>query len=422
MTTILVLNSGSSSLKYQLISLSVTDVATSMSAGTSKHTGTNTMTDRGAITGTRLARGLIERIGTPEANISHTAGDKTHSETAPVLDFADAFRLMERACNATGLFFNKLKLAAVGHRVVQGGSKFVAPTVIDDKVLATIDELSSLAPLHNPGALAAIRAARDIFPVPHIAVFDTAFHQSLPETAYTYAIDSSLSREYHIRRYGFHGTSHQFVSRAAAEFLQAPLAELNQIVLHLGNGASACAVKGGKSVNTSMGLTPLEGLVMGSRAGDIDPSLIFYLHRVAGLSLAEIDTLLNKNSGLLGLCGSGDMRDVVLRASAGDSAAQLALEVYAARVRHYVGAYVTDLGRLDALVFTAGVGENSAPARQAICRGLEVLGVELDAELNNLPNTGARVISSAASQVKVLVVPTDEELEIARLVYKTLNK
>ncbi|WP_167143581.1 acetate/propionate family kinase [Canibacter zhoujuaniae] len=388
MSTVLVVNSGSSSLKYQLID---------------------------ATTETRIASGLIERIGEPTASLNHRAGAQTYNSTLPIADHEQAFAAMSEAFDATGAPLGDLELTVVGHRVVQGGAEFIAPTLIDDRVAARILALAPLAPLHNPGQHAGIQAARALFPnTPHVAVFDTAFHQSMPQDAYSYAIDAEISEKYSVRRYGFHGTSHQFVSQAAADFLKRPLADLNQIVLHLGNGASVCAVKGGKSVNTSMGMTPLEGLVMGSRSGDLDPSIIFYLNRVAGFSVDEIDNILNKRSGLLGMTGDADMRDVTRRAAAGDEAANLALNVYARRVRKYIGAYMLDLGRLDTLVFTAGVGENASLPRELICAGLENFGLKLDPELNAAPNTGARRISAADSQVEILVIPTDEELAIAR--------
>lgn len=396
MATILVINSGSSSLKYQLIRLT-------------------------ADSGERLAKGLIERIGESAANISHSGGDNNYQKSVAIADFSAAMREMEQAFAATGMPLAELNLTAVGHRVVQGGSRFTEPTVITPEVVQEITALSPLAPLHNPGHVAAITAALEIFKVPHIAVFDTAFHQTMPAAAYTYAIAADVAEEQQIRRYGFHGTSHQYVSRAAAEFLQRPLSDLRQIILHLGNGASACAVAGGVSINTSMGLTPLEGLVMGTRSGDVDPSIIFYLQRQAGMSAEAVDELLNKRSGVFGISGSADMRDVTERAAAGDAAAELALQIYAKRVRHYIGAYTIDLGGLDTLVFTAGVGENNAPARAAICAGLEPFGIVLDPELNALPNTGPRIISTAASRVQILVVPTNEELEIARLTQKALG-
>jgi acetate kinase len=367
MTEIFVVNSGSSSIKYQLVELE---------------------------TGAALVGGLIERIGEPGAEAAdHVAG-------------------MKIALDALG---SSHDIAAVGHRVVHGGSVFTSATVITDEVLGQIEELSPLAPLHNPANLTGIRAARKALPdVPHVAVFDTAFHQSLAPAAYTYAIDARLAAEHSIRRYGFHGTSHKFVSERAAEFLGRPIADLKIIVLHLGNGASVCAVGGGRSIDTSMGMTPLEGLVMGTRSGDLDPAILSYLHREAGLDFDDLDDLLNKRSGMLGLTGKSDMRDVVAAAAAGDGSAQNALDVYSHRLRHYIGAYIAQLGGLDALVFTAGVGENSVVVRAEALAGLAGLGISVDADRNASKSRDVRYISPEGSPVAVLVVPTNEELEIAR--------
>ena len=266
--------------------------------------------------------------------------------------------------------------AALGHRVVHGGARFYEPTRITPQVQRDINELSALAPLHNPGAVQGIAAAVQAFPdVPHVAIFDTAFHQTLPPEAFTYAINADLAERFRVRRYGFHGISHRFVVHAGAEFIGRPVAALNQIVLHLGNGASVCAVKGGRSVETSMGMTPLEGLVMGTRSGDIDPGALFHLHRKAGLGIDDLDELLNWGSGLLGLTGRGDMRDVISAASSGDGPSQLALDVYLHRIKHYIGAYYAQLGRVDVISFTAGVGENTALVRERSLAGLEALGI-----------------------------------------------
>lgn len=306
-------------------------------------------------------------------------------------------------------------LVAVGHRVVHGGKRFFEPTIVTPLVEINIEDLADLAPLHNPANLQGIRAAEKAFPdVPHVAVFDTAFHQTLPPAAYTYAIDAELADKYRVRRYGFHGTSHKYVSETAAEFLGRPLAELKQIVLHLGNGASACAVDAGRSVETSMGLTPLEGLVMGTRSGDLDPAVLLHLARRAHLDTDALDELLNRRSGLLGLAGRGDMRDVRHAAEAGDASARLAIDTVVHRLRHYIGAYTALLGGLDVLTFTAGVGENDVQLRAETLAGLEVLGIRLDPERNASTSRDARVISADDSPVTVLVVPTNEELEIAR--------
>ncbi|MGH1523753.1 acetate/propionate family kinase [Leifsonia sp. L25] len=388
MSVVLVVNSGSSSLKYQLIDAESDDA---------------------------LASGLVERIGESSGHIRHAGPDGTWESTLAIPDHTAAFRVMLDAFAAEGPNLDENPLAAVGHRVVHGGKRFFEPTIVTDLVEINIEDLSDLAPLHNPANLQGIRAAKKAFPdVEHVAVFDTAFHQTLAPEAYTYAIDAALADRHRVRRYGFHGTSHRYVSRAAAEFLGRPLGELKQIVLHLGNGASVCAVDAGRSVDTSMGMTPLEGLVMGTRSGDLDPAVLLHLARRAGLGIDDLDELLNRRSGLLGLSGHGDMRDVRHAAESGDAAARLALDTTVHRLKHYIGAYTAELGGLDVLTFTAGVGENDARLRAEVCAGLEVLGIRLDPERNASPSHDARLISTDDSRVAVLVVPTDEELEIAR--------
>ena len=362
---ILVLNAGSSSLKYRLF-----DGAHS------------------------LAHGLVEHIGEPGS------------------DVADHDAALRRA--AAELDLAALPLDAIGHRVVHGGARYHAATVIDDGVLAAIRALIPLAPLHNPAGAAGIEVARKLRPdIPHVAVFDTAFHHTLPPAAATYAIDAGLAARYGIRRYGFHGTSHRYVSRRTAALLGRPVDELNTVVLHLGNGASATAVAGGRSVETSMGLTPLEGLVMGTRTGDLDPAVTFLLARRAGLTLDEISDSYEHHGGLRGLCGDNDLQAVERRATGGDPAAALALDVYCHRIRKYVGAYHAVLGRLDAIAFTAGVGEHSATIRQRVLAGLEPLGIATDPARNDDPGTGERVISPEDAKVAVCVIPTDEERAIA---------
>ncbi|MCS6573118.1 acetate kinase [Curtobacterium flaccumfaciens pv. flaccumfaciens] len=391
MTAALVVNSGSSSFKYQLIELE--DERT-------------------------LASGLVERIGESAGAWKHTnalTGESSSNDAASVPDHAAGFQAMIDAFAKVGPSFDEHPPAVVGHRVVHGGTTFDRATVVTDQVEQQIEDLNSLAPLHNPANLEGIRAAKQVFSdVPHVAVFDTAFHQTMPPHAYTYAIPADLAAEYGIRRYGMHGTSHKYVSEQAAEFLDRPLAELKTIVLHLGNGASVAAIDGGKSIETSMGLTPLEGLVMGTRSGDLDPAVLIHLHREAGMTFDELDTMLNKRSGLLGLTGSGDMRDVQDAATKGDEQAEAALAVYRHRIRRYVGAYTAQLGGLDAVVFTAGVGENNALLRRRVLAGLEHLGIEVDPDRNELASRDARRISTDNSRVAVLVIPTNEELEIAR--------
>ncbi|MBO1739023.1 acetate/propionate family kinase [Leifsonia sp. TF02-11] len=388
MSAVLVVNSGSSSLKYQLID-----------AGSEE----------------ALASGLIERIGEPSGHIRHTGQRGKWETTLAIPDHTAAFRVMLDAFESEGPSLDDHPLAAVGHRVVHGGKRFFEPTIVTPLVEINIEDLADLAPLHNPANLQGIRAAKAAFPdVQHVAVFDTAFHQTLAPEAYTYAIDAALAERHRVRRYGFHGTSHKYVSGAAAEFLGRPLGELKQIVLHLGNGASACAVDGGRSIDTSMGMTPLEGLVMGTRSGDLDPAVLVHLARRAGLGIDDLDELLNRRSGLLGLSGHGDMRDVRHAAESGDAAARLALDTTVHRLKHYIGAYTALLGGLDVLTFTAGIGENDGRLRAEVCAGLEALGIRLDPERNGAASREARRISADDSRVTVLVVPTDEELEIAR--------
>ncbi|MGR2753390.1 acetate/propionate family kinase [Agromyces arachidis] len=389
MTAVLVVNSGSSSMKYQLVEV-----------------------ERGEA----LATGLVERIGQPSGRATHTdAAGREFRDDVAIADHDAAFAWMLQAFAEHGPSLETQAPVAVGHRVVQGGARFFEPTVVTELVKINIDELAVLAPLHNPANLAGIVAAERAFPsVPHVAVFDTAFHQTMPPEAYTYAIDAEVAARHRVRRYGFHGTSHRFVSRAAADFLGRPVEELKLIVLHLGNGASACAVDGGRSVETSMGMTPLEGLVMGTRSGDLDPAVLLHLQRRAGLDVDGVDDLLNKRSGILGLGGHADMRDLVAAAESGDERAGIALDVYAHRIRSYVGAYAAQLGRVDAIVFTAGVGENASDVRSRALAGLEGFGVVVDPARNAARGRGSRRISPEGAAVDVLVVPTDEELEIAR--------
>ena len=298
-------------------------------------------------------------------------------------------------------------VSVVAHRVVHGGERFSAPVLVNDAVVAAIRDLSVLAPLHNPANADGIDVARRAFPdVPHVAVFDTAFHATLPPRAFTYAVP----RAWNVRRYGFHGTSHAYVSREAARVLGRDVADVDVIVLHLGNGASASAVAGGRSIDTSMGLTPLEGLVMGTRSGDVDPALVLHVRRTRNLSTDEIDAVLNSRSGMLALAGDNDMREVQRRVRAGDAAAELALDVYCYRIRKYVGAYLAALGGADAIVFTAGVGENDAVVRARSLEGLERLGIVVDSARNQ---GGETIISPDDAPVAVLVIPTDEELEMA---------
>jgi acetate kinase len=303
----------------------------------------------------------------------------------------------------------------VGHRVVHGGENFHRPTVVDDQVIAAIRDTIPLAPLHNPANLGGIEIARRLFPgVPQVAVFDTAYHQTMPATSYRYALPEHLYKEHRVRRYGFHGTSHHYVAKRAASLLGTPATACNLITLHLGNGASATAIREGRSVDTSMGMTPLEGLVMGTRCGDIDPAIHFYLCENVGLDNDALEDLLNRKSGLLGICGVNDMREIHRLAAGGDERAQLAVGIFCHRLKKYLGAYYAELGRVDAVVFTGGIGENDAEIRARTCAGLESLGICLDPDANGAPERGERAISTPESRVKVLVIPTNEELEIAR--------
>ncbi|MEU3919452.1 acetate kinase [Streptomyces sp. NPDC029004] len=390
-TRVLVLNSGSSSVKYQLLDMRDSS---------------------------RLAVGLVERIGEETSRLVHTplgGGAEKRERSGPIADHDTALKALADELAQDGLGLDSPELAAIGHRVVHGGLRFTAPTVITDEVMAEIERLVPLAPLHNPANITGIRTAQALRPdLPQVAVFDTAFHTTMPESAARYAIDVETADAHKIRRYGFHGTSHAYVSRRTAALLGKDPSEVNVIVLHLGNGASASAVAGGRCVDTSMGLTPLEGLVMGTRSGDIDPAVTFHLKRVAGMSDDDIDELLNKRSGLVGLCGDNDMREIRRRIEEGDEPARLAFDIYIHRLKKYIGAYYAVLGRVDAIAFTAGVGENAAPVRQAAVAGLEELGLVLDAELNAARSDEARIISAPYARVAVAVVPTDEELEIAR--------
>ncbi|MGO8771950.1 MAG: acetate kinase [Mycobacterium sp.] len=372
-TCVLVINSGSSSLKYQLVE---------------------------PASGIARASGHVERIG--EASSS-------------VPDHAAALRRAFDELTEDGIDLRNCGLAAVGHRVVHGGTEFYRPTLLDDERITALENLSDLAPLHNPPALKGIEVARKLLPdVPHIAVFDTAFFHDMPPQAATYAIDREVAKRWQIRRYGFHGTSHRYVSERAADFLGRPLAGLNQIVLHLGNGSSASAIADGCPVDTSMGLTPLEGLVMGTRSGDIDPSIFSYLCHTAKMGVDEVESMLNQRSGVLGLAGERDFRRLRAMIESGDAAAQLAYGVFIHRLRKYIGAYLAVLGRTDTISFTAGIGENDPAVRRDALAGLDGFGIVLDQRRNLGEASGARLISADGSPITVLVIPTNEELAIAR--------
>lgn len=389
---ILVINSGSSSVKYQLFDMHDGRVLTS---------------------------GLVERIGEAESRLVHRwlqDGDMQELvRSEPSADHQHAFEAIGAAMRDSGSLADVARLDGIGHRVVHGGEEFTRPTLIDAAVVERIRALGPLAPLHNPANLTGIEVCLRLFPdLPQVAVFDTAFHQTMPAHAYRYALPEAWYNEQRVRRYGFHGTSHQYVARQAAAFLQTPLASLNLITLHLGNGASAAAIRHGTCLDTSMGFTPLEGLMMGTRCGDIDPAIPFYIAAATGATSADLEAALNRDSGVKGICGDNDMREVQRRAGAGDARARLAIDMYCYRIRKYIGAYCAVLGHVDALVFTAGIGEKSALIRETACAGLEMLGIALDPDKNHAPRSGTAAIQRADAGVRVLVVPTNEEIEIAR--------
>ena len=398
---ILVINSGSSSLKFQLFVLP--DLAVS-------------------------ASGLVEQIGDEQSSAILTFFDADNTEhtckrTEPIADHRQAIAIMADLLQESGSLTDISKLAGVGHRVVHGGEDFHEPVLINDTVIRAIEKLIPLAPLHNPANLTGIREVmKHADNVPQVAVFDTAFHQSIPEHGYLYALPYSLYENNRVRRYGFHGTSHGYVCQQAAQYLGKPVSDLNIITLHLGNGASATAVKGGKSIDTSMGLTPLEGLVMGTRSGDLDPAILFYLARETGMDMDELDNMLNKKSGLKGICGENDMRSIAEYAEQGDQQARLALNIFCYRLKKYIGAYLAVLGGADCIVFTGGIGENADVVRQMSCQGMERLGIEIDEEKNSIRQEGILEIQAQNSRVIILVIPTDEELEIATQTLRVINQ
>ena len=387
---ILVINCGSSSLKYQLINSETEGV---------------------------LAKGLCERIGIDGMlTYQPEGGEKQKSEIAmPTHTEAINAVLAALTNEKSGVIKSLSEVGAVGHRVVHGGEKFTSSCLINDESMKAIEECNDLAPLHNPANLIGIRACQELMPgVPMVAVFDTAFHQTMPDVAYTYGIPYEYYEKYKVRRYGFHGTSHSYVSKRTAEIVGKPYDQMKIIVCHLGNGASISAVNCGKSVDTSMGLTPLEGLVMGTRSGDLDPAIIDFVGKKEGLSLDEMNEVLNKKSGMLGISGvSSDGRDLEAAAETGNKRAQLALDVFDYRVIKYIGAYAAAMNGVDEIAFTAGIGENNIKMRKDVCSSLTYLGVKLDEEKNNVRGE-ERIISADDSKVQVLLVPTNEELAIAR--------
>ncbi|WIF94604.1 acetate/propionate family kinase [Caminicella sporogenes] len=389
---VLVINCGSSSLKYQLIDMKTENV---------------------------LAKGLVERIGIEGSRLKHETAklDDKVVIKQPIRDHKDALKLVLDALvdEKHGAIKDMSEINAVGHRVVHGGEKFSGSVVIDDEVIKALEECIELAPLHNPPNLMGIRACQELMPnVPMVGVFDTAFHQTMPKHAYIYPLPYELYEKYGVRKYGFHGTSHRYVSQRAAEILGKDIKELKIITCHLGNGASLAAIQNGKSVDTSMGFTPLEGLVMGTRCGDIDPAIVTFVMEKENLDINGMNNLLNKKSGVLGISGvSSDFRDIEEAAANGNERAKLAIDKFDMRVKKYIAAYAAVMGGVDAIVFTAGLGENSITNREAICENLEFMGVKLDKEKNNIRGKEA-VVSTEDSKVKILVIPTNEELMIAR--------
>ncbi|MBN1271601.1 MAG: acetate kinase [Candidatus Aminicenantes bacterium] len=391
---ILVINTGSSSIKYQLFDMEKQKA---------------------------VVNGLAEKIGEKTSILTHKLIDnqgngKKKIEEGRLANHAEGLeRIVELLVDPEfGAIRDKSEISAVGHRVVHGGEAFQESIIINEKVLAAVKKNIPLAPLHNPPNLTGIEVAQNIFPdVPHVGVFDTSFHQTIPRRAYLYAVPYSLYEKQRVRRYGFHGTSHAYVAEEAAAYLKRPIEELKLITIHLGNGASMAAVKNGRCIDTSMGLTPLEGLVMGTRCGDVDPALPYFMARNLNMTIDEIDKTLNKQSGLKGLCGDNDMRNVEEKAVSGDELSALALEIYSYRIKKYIGAYYASLGHLDAIIFTAGIGENSPLIRGMCCEGLDSLGISVDACKNKEPRKDIREISPPNSQIKVLVIPTNEEKKIA---------
>ncbi len=398
---ILVINCGSSSLKYQLRDMERETV---------------------------IASGLVERIGQENGSISqknYVGGEeKKLSEIIPVANHDIAMELVaDKLTNEEwGVITSLEEIDAIGHRVVQGGDEFQQPVLITAEIKETIRSFVPLAPLHNPAHLMGIDAAAKLLPeVPSVAVFDTEFHQTMPEKAFMYPLPKALYEEFRIRKYGFHGTSHKYVTRLAAEHLGKSVDEVNLITLHLGNGCSMAAVRNGKCVDTTMGMTPLAGLMMGSRSGDIDPAIISFLSENRGDAVADIDKMLNKESGLIGICGMSDMRDIHEAREQGNADAELAFDMFTYRIKKTVGSYFAALGDVDAVVFTAGIGENDEFVRAAVCENMEKLGLVLNVKENDIRKPGLREIQSVESELPILIVPTDEELEIAQAVEKIVH-
>jgi acetate kinase len=375
-----------------------------------------------------IASGLLEKIGSTESRLRQKRLKQENTfenreVSAAIADHVEGFEFIMKTNADDRIIRNDSELLGIGHRVVHGGELFSKPALIDDRVVAAIKDLIPLAPLHNPHNLLGIEVARKRSPdIPQVAIFDTAFHQTLPPHAYHYALPYELYTGQNVRRYGFHGTSHYYVAKEAARHLGKTLGEINLITFHLGNGASAAAIKNGECIDTSMGLTPLEGLVMGTRCGDLDPAVHFYLMRQTGVSSDELEKLLNSRSGLKGICGMNDMRQIQEKAESGDERALLALDMFCYRVRKYTGAYCAVIGRTDAIVFTGGIGENSAAVRERICSGLDNLGISFDPKKNKAVSGRISEIQQDGSSIKIMVVATDEELEMARQTIGVIKK
>ena len=387
---VLVINAGSSSIKYQLFEMPAEKV---------------------------LAKGILEKIGEETSHLAHEFDGKKFENQAKAKDHAAGMQLiLETLVNKeTGVIKDISEINSVGHRVVHGGEEFTDSVAINDKVIASIEKFADLAPLHNPPNLTGIKAAQKALPgVVQVACFDTAFHTSIPQTAYIYALPYEIYEKFRVRRYGFHGTSHRYVARRCAAIMGRDKYDINVITCHLGNGCSMTAVKNGKSIDTSMGLTPLEGLVMGTRTGDFDPAILFYLSE-KGYSINDLNNMCNKKSGLLGISGvSNDMRNMRAQADAGNKRAQLAFDIFCYRIKKYIGTYTAVVGRLDAIIFTGGIGENAADVREQSCSDLDQIGVKIDHAANEKTIRKEGLISSVASKVKVFVIPTNEELAIAQ--------
>lgn len=393
---ILVLNSGSSSIKFKFFDDKIVK-----------------------------ASGLVEKIGEQNSKVmlKNTLNDEKFERELAIKDHEQGLKIVNELFKESGILEDLNALDGCGHRIVHGGRNLSEHCLVDDYVLKEIDRVSIFAPLHNPAHLAGIKTMIKAAPkVPNVAIFDTAFHRTMPDFAYMYALPYEYYDEHNIRRYGFHGTSHAFVSARAAKLLAKDKNDLNAISAHLGNGASVCAIEKGKSVDTSMGFTPLEGLVMGTRCGDLDPAILPFISNLKGLSIEEIDTLMNKKSGLYGICGFNDFRDIEAQIEKGDDKARLAFDMFCYRLVKYIGSYFAILPKTDAIIFTGGIGENDALVRKKVCEKLIHLGVELDVESNMQRNLGERMISTPNSKIKVFIIPTDEELEIARITEELINK